>query len=128
MMKKETIWTILAFFFLAFAFFSPADAGNGFKEYNKGLTLYHKGHYEDALELFQQAIDENLEFWQAYQMSGYCHFELRHKEDALKSFEESLDINPRNTKLTKIYQDLKTGKLDIPLRPVATTSTYYAAF
>ncbi len=56
-------------------FFFPSGRRNGFKEYNKGLTLYHKGHYEDALELFQQAIDENLEFWQAYQMSGYCHFD-----------------------------------------------------
>ena len=127
-MKKVLDWFIPFFFVMTLAAHVPAHAGNGLKEYNKGLSLYHKGHYEDALELFQLAIDENLEFWQAYQMSGYCHFELRHKDDALKSFEESLDINPRNSKLEKIYQDLKTGKLDIPLRPVANAGTYYVAF
>ena len=127
-MKKETIWIALAFFMLTLGSFSQANAGTGLKEYKKGLSLYHKGHYEDALELFQQAIDENLEFWQAYQMAGYCHFEMRHKDDAMKSFEECLDLNPRNPKLSKIYEDLKSGKLDIPLRPVANASTYYVTF
>ncbi len=127
-MKKATLWILLASLLLTLASFSPAQAGNGLKEYRKGLSLYHKGHFEDALELFQQAIDENLEFWQAYQMAGYCHFEMRHKDDAMKSFEDSLDINPRNLKLAKIYEDLKSGKLDIPLRPVANASTYYVTF
>jgi tetratricopeptide (TPR) repeat protein len=87
-------------------------------DYKKGLMLYQQGFYEQALERFQLAIDGNWEFWQSYQMVGYCYFELRDKENALHAFSESLKINPDNPKLQKIVKDLKTGKLDVPLRPL----------
>src|ERR1035441_1130713 len=87
-------------------------------DYRKGLSLYGQGHYEEALVRFQMAIDENWVFWQSYQMVGYCYFELRDRESALKAFEESLKINPHNPKLAKVYNDLKTGHLEIPVRPV----------
>lgn len=67
---------------------------------------------------FQLAIDGDWTFWQSYQMAGYCYFELRNKESALSAFEESLKIHPVNPKLTKIYNDLKSGTLNIPVRPV----------
>ncbi len=87
-------------------------------DYKKGLYLYGQGRYEAALVRFQLAIDENWSFWQSYQMVGYCYFELREKESALKAFEQSLKINPHNPKLVKVYTDLKSGSLDIPMRPV----------
>src|SRR5580658_1131298 len=87
-------------------------------DYKKGLDLYGQGRYEAALVRFQLAIDENWTFWQSYQMVGYCYFELRDKESALQAFEQSLKINPQNPKLAKVYNDLKSGSLDIPVRPV----------
>lgn len=87
-------------------------------DYRKGLDLYTKGQYEPALVRFQLAIDGNWEFWQSYQMAGYCYFEMREKESALKAFSESLKINPDNPQLEKIVAELKSGTLDIPLRPV----------
>ncbi len=88
------------------------------KDYRVGLDLYAKGRYEAALVRFQLAIDGNWSFWQSYQMVGYCYFELREKEAALKAFAESLKIKPDNPQLVKIVNKLKTGVLDIPLRPV----------
>ena len=87
-------------------------------DYLKGLDFYSKGQYEAALLRFQWAIDEDWNFWQSYQMVGYCYFELRDKEGALNAFAESLKIHPNNPKLAKIYNDLKSGNLDIPMRPV----------
>ncbi|SRR5579871_2690863 len=87
-------------------------------DYRKGLDLYSKGRYEAALERFQLAIDGNWNFWQSYQMAGYCYFEMRDKDGALDAFEESLKINPRNPKLVKIVNDLRSGALDVPVRPV----------
>lgn len=87
-------------------------------DYLKGLTLYTQGKYESALVRFQMAIDGDWAFWQSYQMLGYCCFEMRDKEGALNAFEQSLKINPDNPKLAKIYNDLKSGALDIPVRPV----------
>lgn len=88
------------------------------KDYLKGLDLYLAGRYEEALTRFHWAIDEKWDFWQSYQMLGYCHFELREKEAALSAFQESLRLNPKNPALVKIVADLKTGALDIPVRPV----------
>ena len=125
---KSTLFIPLFFFLAVFSIVSQAKADNGVKDYKKGLWFYQQGRYEDALEHFQQAIDQNLEFWQAYQMVGYCCFEMHQKEAALRAFEEALDLNPRNSKLTKIYNDLKNGQLEVPVRPVAEASTYYVRF
>ena len=54
-------------------------------DYCKGLDLYAKGRYESALVRFQLAIDGNWNFWQSYQMVGYCYFELRDKENGKKA-------------------------------------------
>ena len=120
----------IPFFLLFFSLFALAQAksDNGMKDYKIGLQLYQQCRYEQALERFQQAIDENLEFWQAYQMVGYCCFELRQKDEAIKAFEDCLDLNPNNPKLEKACKDLKSGALDVPVRPVAEASTYYVRF
>src|SRR5579885_3115664 len=94
--------------FLLPAFLTAATKGS-IRDYKKGLELYGQGRYEQALERFELAIDGNFNFWQSYQMVGYCYFELRDKEAALKAFQESLKINPRNPQLARIYNDLKSG-------------------
>ncbi len=118
---KACRWS-LALLFIVLVAACPLQAGTTVKDYVRdykmGLSLYLKGNYEKALVRFEQAIDNNFDFWQSYQMVGYCYFELRDKEEALKAFEESLRINPNNPKLIKIYNSLKSGNLDIPLRPV----------
>jgi tetratricopeptide (TPR) repeat protein len=91
-------------------------------DYKKGLTLYAQGRYEKALDCFEYAIDNKFDFWQSYQMVGYCYFELRERDSALEAFEKSLEINPYNPKLLKIYNQLKSGTLEIPLRPVGDTA------
>ena len=120
-MKQSLHFLLLA----GLLFLAPSFSRAGFKptpesDYRKGLELYLQGHYEAALVRFQMAIDENWDFWQAYQMVGYCYFELREREGALKAFEESLKIHSNNPKLAKVYNDLKSGTLDIPMRPVET--------
>lgn len=110
-------------FFAAALLLIPALSWAGSKvtpegDYRKGLDLYAKGCYEAALERFQLAIDGNWNFWQSYQMAGYCYFEMRDKEGALTAFAESLKIKPDNPKLVKIVNDLRSGTLDVPVRPV----------
>ncbi len=110
----------LAFFLAALApiFTWAGSNAKSDDDYRVGLNLYAKGRYEAALVRFQLAIDGNWDFWQSYQMVGYCYFELREKDAALKAFTESLKIKPNNPQLVKIVDELKTGTLDIPLRPV----------
>jgi len=119
---------IMSRFLLLILFLAPISHLNAItlkdyiRDYKMGLSFYLKGNYEKALVRFEQAIDENFDFWQSYQMVGYCYFELRDKDEAMKAFEESLRINPNNPPLVRIYNNLKSGKLDIPLRPFGPTA------
>jgi tetratricopeptide (TPR) repeat protein len=85
--------------------------------YKSGLALYQKASYEDALERFEQALDENFEHWQSYQMIGNCFYNMRDKEKALIAFEQSLRINPGNLKLAGYYKRLKSGRVCLQLMP-----------
>ncbi|HEY5040003.1 MAG TPA: hypothetical protein VIJ93_13125, partial [bacterium] len=63
----------LSFFFLATLGRAETIAA---KYYLAGLQFYEKSQYDDALEKFERATDENFDFWQSYQMIGYCYFYL----------------------------------------------------
>lgn len=86
--------------------------------YRAGLALYQKAYYEDALEKFEQALDEHFEYWESYQMIGNCYYNMRDKEKALVAFEQSLQINPANPQLVRFYKRLKSGQVIVPLVPV----------
>jgi tetratricopeptide (TPR) repeat protein len=125
---KISSWTIKSFqvfliliLGLVFAFpvfASRNSARNADWYYNAGLALYQKASYEDALERFEQALDENFEHWQSYQMIGNCYYHLRDKEKALEAFAQSLRINPNNLQLAGYCQRLKEGKVCLQLMPV----------
>jgi tetratricopeptide (TPR) repeat protein len=120
MKRSKTLFILVGFVLLMPVLLWADSKVTPESDYKQGLDLYGQGHYEAALVRFQLAIDENWTFWQSYQMVGYCYFELREKESALKAFEQSLKINPHNPKLVKVYNNLKSGSLDIPMRPVET--------
>lgn len=116
------------FVFAFFALFLPsvlkADSDSLVTNYNQGLSFFSKNHLEEALSHFLQSADENFNSWQSYEMAGYCYFEMREKDGALEAFEESLKINPNNQHLVKVYNDLKAGAADIPLRPVVDAGAF----
>jgi len=112
-------------FLCAFGIFFSPVRGRGesaLEDYRAGLELYQKCQYEKALERFQWAFDVDLNFWQSYQMAGYCFFYLREKENALSSFEQSLGLHPDNPVLRKFYTALKIGKTNVLLQPVVADS------
>jgi tetratricopeptide (TPR) repeat protein len=129
-MKKQTMlvsaFVFFSFLSMAVQIQAASIVQDYVRDYKNGLSLYQQGRYEQALVRFEQAIDENFTFWQSYQMVGYCYFELHEKDDAMKAFEESLKINPNNPKLVKIYNNLKSGNLDVPVRPIDNDSTVMA--
>jgi len=92
--------------------------------YEQGLSFFSRSNLDEALSHFLQSADENFNSWQSYEMAGYCYFEMREKDGALEAFEESLELNPRNPRLVKVYNDLKAGAADIPLRPVADAGAF----
>ena len=119
MKNKKALFLLL----LGLLLLGPVLLGAGIdstsqKDFKKGLDLFYKNQFEAALVRFQMAIDGNWNFWQSYQMVGYCYYELREKENALKAFEESLRLNPDNPQLARVIQALKSGVLEVPVQPV----------
>ena len=116
----------LVFFLLAVVLPSVSEAGSDsfVTNYDQGLSFFCKNKLDEALSHFLQSADENFNSWQSYEMAGYCYFEMREKDGALEAFEESLELNPHNQHLVKVYNDLKAGAADIPLRPVADAGAF----
>ena len=100
-----------------------AAAETAIGDYKTGLTFYQKCQYEKALQYFQSASDEDFNFWQSYQMTGYCYFYLRDKDGAISAFETSLRLHPNNPSLKRFCDGLKKGTMDILLQPVAVENS-----
>ncbi len=97
---------------------SSVMAKPGLSDYKTGYRLYQQGYYEKAIRYFCNAVDEDMDFWQCYQMIGNCYFQLRQKNAALAAYQECLRIHPNNSTLIKDCRDLTTGAFDYPLQPV----------
>jgi tetratricopeptide (TPR) repeat protein len=50
--------------------------------YQKGLQLKQKGHYQKAIHAFNQAIDNQIKFAEAYFERGICFYKLGNNRQA----------------------------------------------
>jgi tetratricopeptide (TPR) repeat protein len=50
--------------------------------YQKGLQLKQKGHYQKAIHAFNQAIDNQIKFAEAYFERGVCFYKLGNNRQA----------------------------------------------
>lgn len=50
--------------------------------YRKGLQLKQKGHYQKAIQSFNQAIDKKIKFADAYFERGVCFYKLGNNRQA----------------------------------------------
>ena len=57
-------------------------AGNETDWYQKGLQLKQKGHYQKAIQAFNQAIDNKIKFAKAYFERGVCFYKLGNNRQA----------------------------------------------
>ncbi|RKZ13999.1 hypothetical protein DRQ53_04725 [bacterium] len=61
---------------------------------NSGVARYHAGEYEQARVLFEQAVESDLHFAEAFNNLGLALTELDEHEDATVAFETAIEINP----------------------------------
>ena len=89
-MKK--ILYLLLFFLLNF---SLAMSQETVEELNKkGLELYDKGKYEEAITCFDKALKMSEDSYQIWNNKGLAYYKLKKYEEAIKYFEKALSINP----------------------------------
>jgi tetratricopeptide (TPR) repeat protein len=61
---------------------------------NSGVARYHAGNYDQARLLFEQAVQSDLRFAEAFHNLGLALTELGEHEDATVAFETAIEINP----------------------------------
>lgn len=88
-------------------------------DFQKGMTAYNLGNYEEALKDFNAALDDNPDSWESYEQQGYCYFHLNDQKKMMEAFNESLKLHPDNPELKDFISGL--SKL---LAPTPTVSSF----
>ena len=64
------------------------------KLFDQGVELLDKKQYKEALNKFQQAIELNNKFIEAWVYKGICLEKLERYQEAIQCYEKALEINP----------------------------------
>jgi len=112
-MKLKSYFILSLYFFLT-GFSVPLRAQETTinEDFQKGMVSYNDGQYQEALNHFQDAVNENPDSWQSYQMEGYCDYYLGNRDEMVYVINESLKLHPDNPILTAFIKR-QTGQ---PLR------------
>ena len=63
--------------------------------YNKGLALYYKGKYVEAISIFDEAIEIDPQYARAWVYKGSALDELGKHEEAIKAYDKAIEIDPQ---------------------------------
>lgn len=64
--------------------------------FNKGLSSYYKGEYNDAIDYFGKAIEKNPKNAKIFYYLGDAQFKLKQFGNAIKSFSRVIQLDPKN--------------------------------
>ncbi len=89
-MKRIVLIGAVFFMFAALSGIAFADADS---DYETGLKYYNSGKFEEAIEYFENYIDEKPEAT-AYYRLGYSLYKVGRHNEAIRHFEEAYFIDP----------------------------------
>jgi len=64
--------------------------------YVKGRELFLSKDYDSAIEKFNNVIEMDEKFVEAYNMRGNCYLALKKNDEAVKDFTKAIGLNPDN--------------------------------
>lgn len=74
----------------------PSNAAAN-SQFEIGEDLFNQGKYEEAIELYDKAIDIDSGFSKAWLSKGLALQNLGKKEEAIICYNKCIEINPRNS-------------------------------
>jgi hypothetical protein len=105
-MKQQWFAVTLLFFILGLAGSSSAQ-DQSIQAYQSGNQAYTQRNYDQAIQYYQSAVQQNPNLWQAYQGLGNCYYAKGDKDTALANYQKSLSINPNNPQLSQFVQTIQ---------------------
>ena len=80
--------------------------------YQKGLQLEQKGHYQKAIQAFNQAIDYKIKLAQAYFHRGVCFYKLGSTQQAANDLAAAALLGCKAAEFWSKYDRNKFKKSD----------------
>lgn len=90
-------------------------------------SIYQKGEYLRAAEMFQQAVPEDPSGWTAYYNSGNAYFKAGRIPEALEQYWNAFFANPRNGDLL-FNMRMALERADDTLAPEGIPTGFYRAW
>jgi tetratricopeptide (TPR) repeat protein len=76
----------------------------------KGYSLMQSNRLDEALAIFELAVNLNPDNANAWDSLGECHMNMKSYDDAIMSYEKSLELNPDNTNATAMIERINTER------------------
>ncbi len=90
---------------------------------NQAAALYQQGQYNQAVSLYQSALQSDPNNWQLYQGLGSCFYQLHQLPEASQAFDESLALHPDNPSIRSFADSLRARLGNtIPATPTAVST------
>jgi len=89
--------------------------------YNLGVALIEQGRLDEAIEAFNDAIDNSSRMFEAYVNLGYIHFKKGDLDQVIETNKKAIErrlsrLNPGMPGVMPIW-DLRTCSFQEPMRP-----------
>ncbi|MFW6140069.1 MAG: tetratricopeptide repeat protein [Acidobacteriota bacterium] len=91
------------------------------KSFSKGIELFEQEKYEEAIDAYKEAIEENPEEWSYYFNLGLVHKKIEDKEKAFEAFQKAVELNPKSYSANK-----EMGELLAKAEKWAEAKEYYS--
>lgn len=89
-----------------------------------GTQAFHNKQYDMAISYYNSAIDENIDYWPAYQSLGIVYYAKKNYKEALKNFQKAYELNPTNEPLRKFVNALRVYLRMTPLPAPTPTPVF----
>jgi len=97
---KRTILCTLCFLFFSLFALSISAAGTLQEAFDRGNDFYEAGKYQEALEVYQEAIREGVH-WKLYYNMGNCYYKMNRFLDAKINYLRADRLNPFDDSIAK---------------------------
>lgn len=95
----------------------------------EGKRLQAAGNYLGAIQLLNEAINNNPDLWEAFYLLGICYESRQETLDAVDSYEQALEINPEieglSEHLNKLRFEEQTGQTYLVVGSAAAQARDY---